>query len=345
VAEGLWQHPAAKHLLDEAVEIVAEVIQASIISVMGVHPEAGDLRVQAALGLEEHARRRRVSYRGGVAGRALADAAAVLVADIEADPRFRRPNHPQYFTKSLLCVPLIIGGHPVGVINVNNKRSREPFDEEDLALLSRLVERLSMAFERLRAFPDAPEVVEEGLASLRAVTRRHRELVLGRRSASDYAYTLALRLGATGTAALKLARLADARIDSLFRRALPESATKPSSGARGEGVAAAPPAPLSDIAPADGLGATRDIVLSTEEWWDGSGQPRGLRKEEIPLGARVLAVVNAFHLWTSGRSYRAAMSPEDALAALNQQSGRRFDPRVVTELVAVLDEETAGESA
>jgi signal transduction histidine kinase len=99
VADGLWQHPAAQHFLEDAVKIVAEVLQASIVSVMGVHPEAGDLRVQAALGLEEHARRRRVGYRGGVAGRALADGTPVLVNDIEADPRFSRPNHPQYSTR------------------------------------------------------------------------------------------------------------------------------------------------------------------------------------------------------------------------------------------------------
>jgi signal transduction histidine kinase len=340
VAEGLWQHPAAQQFLDEAVEIIAEVMQASIISVMGVHPEAGDLRVQIALGLEDHARRRRVSYRGGIAGRALADAAPVLVNDIEADPRFSRPNHPQYFTKSLLCVPLIIGGQPVGVINVNNKRSREPFNEEDLALLTRLGERMASAMERLRAFPDAPDVVEEGLASLRAVTRRHRELVLGQRLVADYALALAMRMGATGTEARRLARLADSRVNSLLGHALPGDVAGRATQEKEE-PAVEPVEPGLEGC----LGSIRDIVLALEEWWDGSGQPHGIKETEIPLGARILTVVHAFHLWTSGRSYRPAMSPEDALLALNEKSGRHFDPHVVTELEAVLDEESAGESA
>lgn len=337
VAEGLWQHPAAQLFLEKAVDIIADVMQASIISVMGVHAETGDLRVQAALGLEDHARRRRVSYRGGIAGRALADATPVLVRDIEADPRFSRPNHPQYHTKSLICAPLIVGGHPVGVINVNNKRSREAFNEEDLALLTRLVERMAQAIERLRVFPDAPDVAAKGLASLRAVSRRHRELVLGRRLAAEYAQALAIRFGASGTDARRLANIADSRVHSLLGFPLAGEG----SDERGSRPAETPPG----AGDPGRLGNIRDIVLALEEWWDGSGQPRGLKEDEIPLGARILAVVHAFHLWTSGRSYRPAMSPEEALRVLKEQSGGRFDPSVVAELESVLDEETAGESA
>jgi signal transduction histidine kinase len=345
LTDGLWERPEVKRFLEEAAAIIAEVLEAGIISIMGVHPQAGDLRVEASIGLEPRARRRRVGFRGGVAGKALADGTPVLVNDIESDPRFGRPNHPQYFTKSLLCVPILLAGRPVGVVNVNNKSSRLPFDEEDLAFLTRLVERMAAALERLRAFPGLPSAVEQGLTSMRAVNRQHRELVLGRRSGADYAFALALRLGATGTAALKLARLAEpetAPDDRLFALLKPGDPLEPGLRVLESAQVHALPA----RAAADGgLGDTRQILLGAEEWWDGSGYPSGLSGEAIPLGSRILAVVRALKTWTAVRPGRSTQSPPGALAELRRQSGSRFDPRVVEELAAVLAEEGESEVA
>ncbi len=342
LTHGLWDRAEVRRFLEDAARVIADVLEAGIVSLMGVHPEAGDLRVEAAIGLEEHARRRRVGFRGGVAGKALADGAPVLVNDIESDPRFRRPNHPQYFTKSLLCVPIVIGGRAIGVVNVNNKSSRLPFDEEDLAFLSRLVERMATTLERLRTFPAAEGTIEQGLASMRAVSRRHRELVLGHRSAADYAMVLALRLGATGTAALRLARLAEPSLDGrLAALCSPDDPLAPE--VRVEDDPRVRPLPTAASTAHGGLGDTRHVLLAVEEWWDGAGYPRGLAGEEIPLGARILAVVRALRMWTTGRPGRPAKSPEDALAEVHRQAGQRFDPRVVEELASILEEESDGE--
>jgi len=69
------------------------------------------------------------------------------------------------------------------------------------------------------------------------------------------------------------------------------------------------------------------IVRSHHERWDGSGYPDGLKGEEIPIGARILSVVDCFDALTSERPYRRAMSPEDAISHLKSESGRSFDPR------------------
>jgi diguanylate cyclase (GGDEF)-like protein/putative nucleotidyltransferase with HDIG domain len=69
------------------------------------------------------------------------------------------------------------------------------------------------------------------------------------------------------------------------------------------------------------------IVRSHHEKWDGSGYPDGLKGEEIPIGARILSVVDCFDALTSERPYRRAMSPEDAIAYLKSEIGRSFDPR------------------
>jgi two-component system, cell cycle response regulator len=72
------------------------------------------------------------------------------------------------------------------------------------------------------------------------------------------------------------------------------------------------------------------LVRASHEHFDGSGYPDGLAGEAIPLGARIVAVCDAFHAMTSSRPYRPAISAEDALAELQACAGSQFDPRVVT---------------
>ena len=78
---------------------------------------------------------------------------------------------------------------------------------------------------------------------------------------------------------------------------------------------------LSDLA--------HDVVASHHEHWDGSGYPWGLSGEEIPLAARIFAVVDAFDAMTSNRPYRQAMTGARALEELERCAGTHFDPAIV----------------
>jgi len=71
-----------------------------------------------------------------------------------------------------------------------------------------------------------------------------------------------------------------------------------------------------------------EIVRCHHEMWDGSGYPEGLRHEEIPLPARVFAVVDAFDAMTTDRPYRAALSIEHAAGEIELMAGSQFDPDV-----------------
>src|SRR3989475_9268809 len=74
------------------------------------------------------------------------------------------------------------------------------------------------------------------------------------------------------------------------------------------------------------------IVRSHHEKWDGSGYPYGLRGEEIPIGARILAAVDCLDALASDRQYRRALPLDEVVRRLTQESGRSFDPRGVEEL-------------
>jgi HD-GYP domain-containing protein (c-di-GMP phosphodiesterase class II) len=71
------------------------------------------------------------------------------------------------------------------------------------------------------------------------------------------------------------------------------------------------------------------FILSHHEKWDGSGYPYGLKGEEIPLESRIMAVADAYDAMTSERTYRKAMSKEEAIKELIQFSGTQFDANIV----------------
>lgn len=81
--------------------------------------------------------------------------------------------------------------------------------------------------------------------------------------------------------------------------------------------------------PIEYLRPALEIPLTHHEKWDGSGYPRGLKGEEIPIVARLFAVVDVWDALTSDRPYRPAWSLEQALAYIREQSGKHFDPQVV----------------
>ncbi|HEV2248874.1 MAG TPA: HD domain-containing phosphohydrolase, partial [Candidatus Limnocylindria bacterium] len=83
------------------------------------------------------------------------------------------------------------------------------------------------------------------------------------------------------------------------------------------------------------LGDASRMVRGHHERWDGTGYPDGLAGGEIPLGARILSVADAFVAMTSERPYRAALRPAEALAAVIGGAGTSFDPAVVDGFVAI----------
>ncbi len=82
-----------------------------------------------------------------------------------------------------------------------------------------------------------------------------------------------------------------------------------------------------------------DIPLFHHERWDGSGYPKGLKSEHIPLPARIFAVVDVWDALTSDRPYRKAWSKEKALEHIKEQSGKHFDPEVVKVFLELINNE------
>jgi signal transduction histidine kinase/HD-GYP domain-containing protein (c-di-GMP phosphodiesterase class II) len=343
-ARRIAHHVAGRHdlhdLFEHTVEMLAATMEAEIVSLMMVDADRGDLFIAASRGLEgSKLTSRRTAVRSGVAGSVAAWGRPVLVNNIETDRRFRRLNHPQYSTKSLLSVPLEVEGEVLGVVNVNNKTSRQAFDENDLALLTALVERVGGAVERAYAYPDIGRVVEEATEAIRSITRLKREGLLGDRNVMGLARAVARELG-MGPAEVDgvgyVAAIRDLGMAPLRERL---AHLGPLDDEERSALMQHPEIGVEMIRPLEYLGSVRELILSHHERWDGAGYPRRLSAAEIPLGARILAVVDAYDSMTSGRPYRPARSVTEALAELRREAEHQFDPEVVEAFVRVVGAE------
>lgn len=81
---------------------------------------------------------------------------------------------------------------------------------------------------------------------------------------------------------------------------------------------------------------TLELVHYHHERWDGSGYPQGLAGEAIPMAARIFAVVDVYDALTNDRPYRPAMPQDQALAYIQLQSGKHFEPRIVAEFLKLM---------
>jgi signal transduction histidine kinase/HD-GYP domain-containing protein (c-di-GMP phosphodiesterase class II) len=336
--EPLFVQPDLRAVLQQCVAMVAEVMEARIVSFMFLDEAGTELRIQSAHGLDaDTVARARVKLGGSIAGWVAQSSESLLVSDVEADRRFRKMNHPQYETKSLLCVPLRIAGETVGVVNVNNKTSGTPFDTDDLNLLIAIVKRVAAALERLHANPVESDVAAT-LASLRAVVRARRLRTL---PSTQRAFKLATELGR------RLALPPDeievlgyvARVHDVGMLAVGEDRWS-SPNAWGEtehrDVEGHPQTAVRLLRPLEFATHVNEIILAHHEHMDGSGYPRGLRGEQIPLAARIVAAVDAFESLTVGRPYRDPVNDEQALAELRRVAGAQFDSDVVECLAAII---------
>jgi HD-GYP domain-containing protein (c-di-GMP phosphodiesterase class II) len=92
------------------------------------------------------------------------------------------------------------------------------------------------------------------------------------------------------------------------------------------------------ISPIEYLRPALDIPYCHHEKWDGSGYPRGLKGEQIPLAGRIFAVIDVWDALCSDRPYRKAWQEDRVLEYIQSQSGTHFDPKIVPVFLDLIKE-------
>ncbi len=135
-------------LLPGLLRLAAQVIGAKIGSIMLLDESQKELKIEAAIGLDQEVIQKTVLKLGdSIAGYVADKGTPLMVEDIESDPRFKRLNKAKYETRSLLSVPLKIQNKVIGVINLNNKIDGSSFAQDDLRLLTTFASQAAVAID------------------------------------------------------------------------------------------------------------------------------------------------------------------------------------------------------
>jgi signal transduction histidine kinase len=340
------RHAASEDVLRLALEMVAEVMNARVVSLLAPEPD-GALLVQAAIGLDERiVRQARIERGQGVAGWVAEHRRPVCVSGEDGAESVPGSGRDQYRSGTFLSVPLEGENGLIGVLNVTDPVSESPFTAEDCHLMLHLAERVSHAWQQALSMEHTQEDVEGTADAMRQVLQH---LERGRRSAPDrvhlsrrLARELDLSESEVGVISFA-ASIHDIGMNRVGDGVVGAGGTLDEDGR--EAVQRHPEMGAELLRPLEAMGVVRDVVLSHHEWWDGSGYPGGISGGAIPIGGRILAVVDAYESMTVGRPHRPARSQEEALNELHRLKGQQFDPEVVDAfertLVALAKEEAS----
>jgi putative nucleotidyltransferase with HDIG domain len=277
-----------------------------------------------------------------VVNRVVESGEAVLTTNAQADPRFERTvSVILHSLRSILCVPLEVKDQVIGVIYVDNRIREGQFNEGDRNILSAFANQAAVALENARLFGELSVSYDQTLEALiTALEVRDRETEGHTQRVTLYTLALAKRLGLSDEALLDIRR--GGLMHDIGKIGVPDSILlKPGKLTQQEwdimrGHAEAGLRMLNEIRFLEGAG---DIIGSHHEHYDGQGYPNGLVGEEIPFGARIFAVADAFDAITSDRPYREAQSYDVAKEEILRCKGQQFDPRVVEAFLSITEEE------
>jgi GAF domain-containing protein len=318
--------------MDMVVEFASEVLGVNTCSLMLNDEITGDLVINCARGLDDEViKRTRIQVGERIAGWVALEGRPLLIEDIETDPRFGRKNQDgQYNSKSLLSLPLKMGNQVIGVLNLNNKKSGEPFTNRDLDLASVVSDRISFFIKNLCSDSCAEEDLTRAVASLNDLLDAEKKYPKKNPRITDLVGRMMDRFEA-GEEEKKTAlyvsmiydlglTLIDGSVLGKKRRLSPlEAAT----------VKGHPHNTLDLLGDIEFSDEVKKTILHHHERYDGTGYPDGLKGEEIPFLSRVLAVVDAYCAMTEERPHRKAYDSEEAIREIGKEVGTHYDPAVV----------------
>lgn len=326
-----------KTTMDMFTEFIAEVLDINICSIMLADKLTGELSIKSAKGLsDEVVQKTRIRAADSISGWVALEGKPLLLDNIEKVPHFVKLNTQQYNTNSLLSLPLKINDKVIGVINMNNKKTKEPFTLQDLNIASSLCERISFFLNKLYAGEHSEDYFSHFITSLDSLLKTEKkyfkknrifpilmERVVGNLNAAEKEQEIAAYISL----------IYDLGLVSSEDETSKEKKLSPSE------LSVLKVHPYTTVSLLDEFEFSEEVkkaILYHHERYDGTGYPEGLKGEEIPLMSRALAVVDSFCALVTEKPYRKALTKDAAIDEIKKGSGSLYDPNAVEALEKAL---------
>ncbi|MCA9405692.1 MAG: HD domain-containing protein [Candidatus Omnitrophica bacterium] len=232
--------------------------------------------------------------------------------------------------KHLIGLPLVSDDN-IGAIFIQRKPTERPFNDFDKDMLSVVAEQSVTAIRYLQSYEEQQNVILSSIEFIGKLLKRY-----GPMSSSQTPEFFKILKAVCEKLNVKEDEIERLYYASILHDAgaidVPYNILSKSSQLTSEEfkeIRTLPKKSADLIRPVEFLKPVLPIILYHHERYDGTGYPSGLKKEQIPLSARILSVVNAFCAMTRERLYKKRFSVQEALHELEANSGTQFDPKVV----------------
>jgi PAS domain S-box-containing protein/putative nucleotidyltransferase with HDIG domain len=345
-----------KTVLNVVLDKVAAELGADAAGILLLHPQRQTLEYAAGRGFRTQIfKGTQLRLGEGYAGRATLERHAIYIPDLAEqsdNPRLAKHLTAESF-RAYYGVPLIAKGQVVGVLEIF-QRSPLPADHEWVAFLETLSGQAAIAIENAQLFDGlqrsnldlalAYDATIEGWS--RALDLRDKETEGHTLRTTELTERLARVMGLRDADLVHIRR--GALLHDIGKMGVPDNILlKPSPLTDDEWVLMRkhPVHAYEMLAPITYLKPALDIPYCHHEKWDGTGYPRGLKGEQIPLAARLFAVVDVWDALRSDRPYRAAWPEKKVLEHIRSLAGSHFDPQAVEAFLKLPSEGRASGAA
>jgi len=334
----IWEKVSSVKQVDPLIASITRMTQhalnASASSLLLLDEENHELLFMFADGpAGKQLRRLRISQQSGIAGWVVQNGKPLIVNDVSKDQRFNKSIDlaTGFVTRSIICAPLLIQRKVTGAIEVLNRLDGSNFSERDLQTLIGVATTAALAIENDRLYQSLLDSYKSTINALVSASDIRETYASGHsRRVSQYALIAAnaLSLSKEEKQIIEYAAI----LHDIGKIGIPDRILTKSGALTPEEWAVVHKHPTIGANVLKGipfLEKARGFILHHHERYDGKGYPGGLKGEEIPMGARLIAVADAFDTMTTNRSYRAALGTKNAFIDLRRCAGSQFCPVAV----------------
>ena len=345
---------SSSHDLNLALSVVLRQVTAQLdvdaADILLLNSQTHILEFANGIGFRTKAlQRTRLSIGEGYAGLAVLKREVINVSDLQRGKTgfLRSPNFSNEGFRSYYGIPLIAKGRVLGVLEIFHRKHLDP-DADWLEFMETLAGQAAIAIENAILLKDlqranfdltlAYNTTIEGWS--RALELRDRDTEGHTKRVTELTLKLARRLGVSDSELIDVQR--GAILHDIGKMGIPDNILLkpgPLTSEEWQIIRQHPRYAFELLSPISYLSSALDIPHYHHEKWDGTGYPKGLKENQIPLNARLFSIVDVYDALTSDRPYRPAWPKSRAIAYIREQIGKHFDPEIALQFLEMIEAE------
>ncbi|WHH61071.1 HD domain-containing phosphohydrolase [Petroclostridium sp. X23] len=323
-----------KSLLKEIMETVKAETNAEACSLYLIDEEKQELWFEIALGEKgDKVKEIRLKIGEGIAGWVAKEGVTLNIKDVNEDARFKRDigKKIDFKQKAMLTMPVKFKDKTIGVLQIINKKGGSIFNHYDEELLEGISSQIAIALENAILYKELHDLLVDAISSLASAidakdpyTKGHSQRV------TEYSLEIGRELGMSDSELERLEYMG--LLHDVGKIGIKDAILNKQAPLDDEEFAMMKTHTLMGEKILGSVKSLKDIIHGAKyhhEKYDGTGYCAGLKGDEIPLEARIIAVADTYDAMTTTRPYRKGLPHEVAVEEINRFAGRQFDPAVV----------------